>query len=217
MNIFAPLMAQGPEIGEIIGIIIAILVFVVPGIFQALSKMSKQEQPRQRPRPAPQPAGGVEDEIDDFLKSVGKQRRGPAPQRRTPVTVAAAAEEALDVDVIEQRAIGGQVSREVEEHLDSGKFRQRASQLGAEVGQADEQMSQRLQGVFDHKVSRLTDMPGESSAPSAAIEAKQPEDSVRELLPAAAAGLPVLLSSADSIRQAIIVNEILTRPLDRWS
>lgn len=227
MNSLAPLWAQIP--GELIGIAIMILVFVVPAILQMLNKKKEPQRPpgARRPagRPAGQPAAGnVEDEIGEFLRRAAQRRGGreappppPAPRQAPPPVMAQVVGGGPDeVEPVSEVPVGDQVREHVAEYLDTGKFDRRADELGDEVAQADEQLDQRLQQVFGHDVSKLARKPGESASAPGVAEAEEPEDRVAELPSTAAAGLPVLLSTSENIRQAIIVNEILTRPEDRW-
>jgi hypothetical protein len=56
------------------------LFFVVPGILQALGKQGEEARRRQAaPRPKPRPANELDDEVDDFLRRAGRERKG-APQ-----------------------------------------------------------------------------------------------------------------------------------------
>jgi hypothetical protein len=78
-------------------------------------------------------------------------------------------------------------------------------------------MAGHLQNVFDHPVSSLAATLGDSAKPPAVDEAESPEDQITPLPSAAAAGLAALFANADSVRQAILINEVLQRPEHRWS
>ena len=206
------------DIGDLIPIIVFIL-FIISAIGKLLIKQKPQRpgqpgqaKPGQPPRPA-QPIGDVEDEIADFLRRAVGQRGGrPQPPQPAPQPAVA---QVVEPEVT--RPVGGRVSRHVGEHLDTAEFEQRAAQLGDEVADADDEMGRRLHEKFDHEVGRLAQTPGESATASEVLEAAEPQDRVAEFPTTAAAGLPAMLANAQSIRQAIVISEILTRPEHRWS
>jgi hypothetical protein len=227
MSSLAPLFAQ--NWGEWIGFIIAALFAVIYVVGQLL-KLG--QQPQQRPGGRPPggggaagrpPGGGLEDEIGEFLRRAAQHRQGqPAARPRPggqpavaqPAVAQPAAQQFVEAEVVGQPAIGEGIKQHVGKYLDAGEFRRRAAELGEEVAQTDEQLEQRLHTKFDHKVSRLTDRPGESASMPGA---EKPEDRLAELPSTAAAGLAAMFSRPESIRQAIVINEILTRPEDRWT
>ena len=211
MTTFPPLWAAGW--GELIPIVVVIVIFLISTIGKMLAKAGKAQQrpgaPRRPPGQAgpPRPAPNAEDEIADFLRrAIGrrggqpppKPQRPPAPTRPAPAVA----------EVVPQPA-GRLVSRHVETRVDTTEFGQRTAQLGDEVAHADDQVDQRLHEKFDHRLGQFAGAAGEPAG--------APEGPAAKLPATAAAGLPVLLSNAENIRQAIIINEILTRPEQRWS
>lgn len=172
------------------------------------------EQPKPRPprpaeRPAqPQPAqprvlqrsaSGEATPRDRF----GEVRPNPQPQ----LTAAAASQAAAAPGPPSRAAIGAPLvptvaARVAEDLRGSLALGQHASQLGAEVGLADEKLEQHLREKFEHQVGVL--------APKTSNERQQ----------VAAASLAQelrnLLSRPGSARQMIIASEILKRPPDRW-
>ena len=91
-----------------------------------------------------------------------------------------------------------------------------SDELGKEVSQADKQIGQHLQQVFDHRVSKLEAVPGEAAAPPAAYEPPDLVGAAADIPDTFATGLLDLITSPDSLRQAIILSEILHRPEERW-
>lgn len=100
---------------------------------------------------------------------------------------------------------GESVSAHVDRHIKSKPLSERAKQrvgegarqLGAEVGQADERLEQRLHEKFDHSVGTL---------------GSRVADEQDEMIPASGLELLKLLTSPRSMRQAILLAEILKRP-----
>jgi len=206
---------------DMIGIVVVILFFVIPIIGQMFAKMRQPQKPD--PGRGPRPGGGppgqaMEDEIGDFLRRAMKRggaeqaRPRPRPVERPPLAQLAEPQQPLEAEVVRDAPLGSGVKKHVGQYLDSGEFQRRTSQLGDEVAQADEHVEKHLHEVFDHQLGQVANIPGESALPSRAGPLT-PE----RLPPTAAAGLPVLLSNAENIRQAIIITEILQRPEHRWT
>jgi len=195
-----------------------------------------QQRPGQarpgQPRPA---AAEAEDEISQFLRAAAGRRnqakqqearpqeaqrqisRRQRPSRQQPSQQPRRQKQAprrqreietpVEAMVVEERPVGGRVSEHVDQYLSSDEFGQRAHQLGQEVSQADQRVEEHRREVFDHQVGTLSNKEESMSA----------ERPVAEEFPmTTAAGLAALLADTNSIRQAIVINEILTRPEDRW-
>ncbi len=221
---------------------VVIVISIVSALGKALGK-GEQAKPRpaQRPRPpagggparAAQPrAGGIEDEITEFLRRAagGRQAEPPKQPARPQPVVAQIAPEPLTRSPSKppRRPLGSQIQESVGEHVDTSRFSRRAAELGDEVAHADDQLQARLDEKFDHDLGSLASVPGESataatgdifeSATAATgdifASAKTPTGKLPQT---AAAGVAAMLADAQSIRQAIILSEILQRPTDRWA
>jgi hypothetical protein len=211
----ALLWAIGAE--EIVPAVIAILIMLVSGLSQRLGKPRQPQGPAGEPqRPAaaapprqvPVEEQAMEDEIGEFLRRTAKRR---GPQAAPP-----AALEPVLVEPERTGPIGGRVEEHVKDFLNAGEFSHRTAALGGEVAQADEQLGQHLHQVFDHNVSSLAATPGEVSAQPAAVVGPAADLAALELPATAAAGFAALLSDMENVRQAIVINEILRRPEERW-
>jgi hypothetical protein len=215
--------------GDLAGIAAVIVIIFASAVWQWLVRSVQLERRMQQPgRPGP-PADRprdrtVDDEIGEFLRRAA-QRRGPqaapplqgAPLRR-------AAEQPVQAEIVEENAaavekpVGRQVTQHVEAYLDSGEFARRSSELGGEVAQADAQLGEHLRQAFDHEVGKLAEKPGEAAAPPAVDESLLPAGDRLPSGPSpAAVELAALLGDIDGIRQAVVLNEILRRPEDRWA
>jgi len=165
--------------------------------------------PPRRPPEATPPAS-VEDEISEFLRRAAQRRSRKQPQAPPPA-LAPVEEPVLAEEV--PPPVGGQIARR---RLESDReFQERQRRLGAEVAQADEKVEARLNQVFDHQVGQLSGRLAqgrEMSDVSDAFAEAEPD----RLPEAAAAGFAAMLTDAESIQQAIIINEILRRPDERW-
>ena len=165
-----------------------------PIFFAAHRNEPKAEHPPRRARPVQpkRPAAG----------SVGRRRE---------VRAEVVAEKAVRAEVVPEPPLGSEVGKHVAEHLGGQSFSRETAQLGTGVVKAEKQLEQHIQQVFERRVSTLAPRDARSAAPA---ESSKPASG---LPPTAAAGFAALLASAASVRQAIILHEILTRPEDRWS
>ncbi len=211
MSLPAPLAAA--DIGQIIGIVAVVLFLLVTKGAQMFAHMQRPPAGGPRRNAPPGRDSNVQSEIDEFLRRVSERRgRGQAaaaPPRRpeTPVTAQ------LVEEPLSDEPVGAGVGKQVEKYLDTEEFSRRTAQLGGEVAQADAEINQHLKQVFGHDVSQLAKKPGESAAPPGLAET--PAAAPAAPAPALAA-LLALLGDAEGIRQAIVLNEILQRPEERW-
>jgi hypothetical protein len=214
MNALTPLFAV--DVGDVIKFIVILIIFVVPVIGQLLAKIKQIPPPEKRPIP-PRPAlPEVNNEIEEFLR---RKAQRPMPQSPRPAQVQQPLPAAAPVqaEAVAQQRVGGQVSEHVEKYLDEQDFSRRGVELGKEVAQADQQINQRLRQKFDHRVSQLAAVPGEAAAPPVAYEPPDLVGTAADIPASFATGLLDLVSDPESLRQAIVLNEILRRPEERWA
>ena len=203
------------DIEQIVWLVTVILFFIGPAVWKVIMAVGGQgknappaalpgQQQQQPPRPAAAEAG---DEISQFLraaagrrgkpqqKEVRQQQQQAHPRKQRP------AERPVEAVVVERQQFGGSVSEHVSQHIGGGE-------LGQKVAHTDQDREERRHEVFDHQLGTLSDRTELTS---------NSEEAAEEFPLAAAAGLAAILSESDSIRQAIVINEILTRPEDRWA
>jgi hypothetical protein len=148
-------------------------------------------------------------ELEKLLREVTQQGgRKPPPRRHEPEM------EILDegVEIVEAEPLREDVMGHVAESMDTSDVTQRAeqlsrhaSQLGAQVGQADEKLEGRLHEKFDHDIGKIHD-----ESVTGAGQGGQ------EGVALSASDIVGMLSNPKSISQAVVLNEILQRPIDRW-
>ncbi len=86
------------------------------------------------------------------------------------------------------------------------EFQAEVADLGEHVKQADEQFDRQLQHRFDHRLGSLDEQsPRGVSEQSKVAAADSP-----------AGQIAAMLARPEGVRQAILMNEILRRPVDRW-
>ena len=168
---------------------------------QAAEAQAKAQQ--QRPKPvAPATAPPQRNVPPPPPRPAPPQRLVPPRQEITYVEPPQA--ELVEADVVD-RSEG--FSRRVAQDLrGSAQIAEHTRRLGEEVDLADDKLAAHLHQVFDHDLGRLKKTASESAG--APIAAAASEVTVSELLK--------LLRSPDSIRDAIIMSEVLKRPEDRW-
>ncbi len=219
MSLLAPLLARADA--DLIRIVVILIFLAVAGIARLLAAVRQGQPPVGGPRPQPPPRpvpADVADEIDEFLRRAA-QRRGVPPQPAPAAATVPQPPQPIQAEVVAEagKPVGGQVTEHVQKYLDAEGFTRRAGELGGEVAQADQQVDQHLRQVFDHSVSQLAAVPGEAAiAPMAAEPPEVTEQSLLEIPATFATGLTTLLTSPDSVRQAIVLGEIFRRPEERW-
>lgn len=226
---FAPLIADFGWLKAIV-----LLVFFIIWIFNNLIGDKAKAKARPQRQQLPQPngpegkgAGGQKQlagEIEDFLKRAGAKRQerarrkqptkavvnpAPTPPPKPVRRLVPSAAEPQNLDV----ATGRSVADHVQKHLDTRQFAERASHLGDEdIAKNDAERDAHRKQVFDHKLGRLADTSTgitDSAETSLTDAPTQPE-------PAAAVPLATLLSNPQNLKNAIVLNEILSRPEHRW-
>lgn len=202
--------------------------------------------PRPADPAAAAPPDPLRAQVDEFLRRAGKQPAQPAPQRKPPArdevvvlldeSAAAPPRKSLAEQVRAQAEAALRRANEsaspappaapapkrrpaprppqpprkrpsLAERTTPGKhdFNQEVADLGASVKQADELFDRQLQQKFDHELGTL------ASRPSTTAPVEPPPQS-----PTPASQIAALLANPEGVRQAVILNEILHRPSDRW-
>jgi hypothetical protein len=176
-----------------------------------------------RPQGAPEKGGQtqINTEIEQFLKRANQRRmeKGqreavparPKPKEPPKPLSQPLSEQAVDVIPLEHRDFDS-VSASVQQHLGGHQFDERAGHLADDISQADENMERHLQQAFGHRLGSLSNSdPLASSTPVTDVQPMATDGRT-----ATAKALAGLLANQDNIRQAIMLKEILERPVDRW-
>lgn len=220
MNAFIPLWADGDWIRLAVPFIM-FTVWLLSRIFGAESPAAKQQKARQQARAnPPQPPAErkrVEDEVGEFLRRAAQQRTGkesrprPSPPPRPPQPATRPVGEAFGARRSGTSGTQTERPREtpppVAEPLAPRTVADRVVQP-TEVVQAVEAMQSHVEQVFNRQLGSLAAAP---SAVSAAQSTEPSDTSATE-----AADLAAMLRNPQSIREAIVISEILRRPEERW-
>lgn len=168
---------------------------------QARAQQQRLVQPQQQA--PPQQQGSQQPRPPQQYQAPPQQRMMP-PARLVPQQEVVYLEP-VDVEVVEAEVaeLGDSVSRHVTEHLrGTQQIAEHAQHLGEEVDLADDKLDARLHQTFDHKLGQLKTTPSASGATTHA--APKAGVTANELLN--------MLGTPASIRDAVIMAEILRRP-----
>jgi enoyl-CoA hydratase/carnithine racemase len=174
----------------------------------------------------------MNNEVEEFLRRAAQRRaqvesqlraqaearaRGQGqvpPQREPPKRLTPVAQSISQPQVAELAVTGDRVTASVAEHMrHTQEIAAHVEQLGDRVETADEEMEAHLRQTFDHSVGRLqktTEGPAQLTPGGPSVPATVRQDV------GAAQGIAQLLRSPLSVRNAIILAEVLNRPTDRW-
>jgi hypothetical protein len=151
-------------------------------------------------------------ELEKMLREAAQQQGMQVPPSRRPPPDREIIE-AVDAEVIEAEPVYESMSAHVADDIDTSditqrasRFRDHASRLGAEVGQADDKLQERLHEKFDRDLGRIH---GDTVTDDTGVG--RPGG-----VPSTATEIVEVFRNPKSIRQAIILNEILKRPEHRW-
>lgn len=222
---FEPLLAAG---WQILGVVVFVVIWVIS---QVIGNLGNQARRNPQAGPQPRPPGGdesVANKIEAFLRRAAG-RRGSEHAEEVNVAPDAETFDSLEpeVEVLykpeypEEPMYTEGVAEHVGRHMDSSEFVQRASHLNDNVTASESRldshldaMEDRIEEKFDHRLGSLA-----RQTPSAAPPSPSSAQSTRDRIastPVSAAGIAAMLSSGESLKQAIIMKEILDRPEQRW-
>lgn len=160
---------------------------------EARKNVEQAQQTRTKPQP-PAPPPRVKQP-----KQPKKPKPAPPPPRRTLAT-----EPALD-DVERGSSVADHVKRHIDtSRFDSGRFDQRAGNLSRLQQTVDQDIGAHVKSVFDHEIGTLGGGSTLGDAPKAVV-APTPADQ-----------LVAMLRDPQGIRNAILMQEILRPPVERW-
>ena len=173
----------------------------------------QKQQPRQQPAPQARQNPPRRSQIEMLDDGVGVDNRPrqshrrptppPPPPRRQPTPPPAPPRNLTDIDRDHS------VAEYVAEHLNEDQFKVRASHLGEDVAQSDERLEARLHETFDHGLGSLSARRQARELADAATKKQQNEPNMADTLLA-------MLSTPAGVQQAVILNEVLRRPDDRF-
>lgn len=243
MIVPVPLFADA---GDILSTLAAILVPIILVLRYLFAGQEADPNPRRQPRPQPQrrpqqlgqqrrpqgqvPAGAPDpaDEVEAFLRRAAERRAGQAArdvevlnpqqlaqQRRGTAgnrpASAPAVQTPVPIEAVETESPRESVADHVRHHMEAAPFRDFASRR-SQIESSEKIAEAHVHQVFDHQLGSLGAGLGEGGSTGRPIELG---DAVAGT-PTAAAGFAAMLGSAQSLRNAIILQEVLRRPEEIW-
>lgn len=175
--------------------------------------------PQRPPQPArrpPEPARAPQEpprRLVEAARPISQRTDAPA----APPLPSAQPAAQVQVEVVAEPRLGEGVRKHVQQYLSTDDMVRHAQHLGDDVGQTDERLQARLHQTFDHELSRIGRLPGELAVETEEAPTVEGTYAEGDLPVTAAAGFAALLANADTLRQAIVINEILQRPEHRWA
>jgi hypothetical protein len=195
------------------GALILFLIFTFGGyIAQQLAEANKRREAQQRMRVPPDATTNTaSQEIDEFLRQASRQTE--APQANAPAATAASSPRQAAANAVDPYADRSVRTPDppptlpaVTTHVSTAALARQASALGEDVALADERMEEHLHERFDHGIGSLGDSsdavhedPNKGKLPKEAVTTGEIVDVFRD---------------PSRVREAIVLNEILTRP--KW-
>jgi len=168
----------------------------------------------------------LSDEIAEFLRRAAQRRAEqmqqqqraaqqqyapPPPPLRPAAPVVVEAEIVDEDDLTPVRPPLSRVAQHVAQHLDTREFAERAERMADVTEHADERMESHLHQAFDHRMGNI-------SAGTQSITAAITPEVDDEMKARVAQNHPLLsmLRQPQSVRNAIILSELLERPVKNW-
>lgn len=214
--IASPLLLADAETIKIILAIVAGLIWLVQHYISSNAKGQARRppaKPEARPRPPAAPAGKPQmpGDVNEFLRRAAEKRAAekraaqrpmanePAqpPRRLVTTKLDAPPGEVVEAQAVDESRSMTRIGSYVEQHLGT---REEAAAQFTDVDKSEAMFQAHLQQTFQHHVGQLD---SQASDPATAA-------------PAADSPLAALLADPANVRQAIVLNEILQRPVDRW-
>ena len=162
------------------------------------------------------------DDLEEFLRRAAEQRtqqtgpKAPAPQRtanpgmqaqipRQPVVEIL--DEPVEAEIIEARPLTN-IGAHVNQHQFGVEFSQHAEDLAEGIEQADERLIAHLHDTFDHRVGSMDD--STTFVGAGGDNVSDPVDVPQK--DSQAAEIAEMLRNPQSVRNAVVLSEILARP-----
>ena len=137
-------------------------------------------------------------ELENLLRDITEQQPARARPRPSQRPAQQQTLEYLDAEIVEAEPIHEGIAEHVSQHLDTDDITSRASHLGTAARQADDKLESHIHDKFDRDLSKIDDHLPEEGQPSGGKPA--------------ASEIAEMLRNPKSIRQAVILSEILNRP-----
>lgn len=198
-------------------ILIRLIIELIAALFTSSGAEAESEEDETRKYNPPLPGDtrpprtnpAAMSDVNDYLRRM-QQPVSPTPGQyyTQPQVRTLAQQEVIDVEILDDEPPTGRgVASHVAKHVDSRGLARHAEGLASQVALADDAMDARLHQKFDHAVGHLR---GGSQDYTVTGTGNDPRNAAAASgLPTSAADIGMLLRNPDSVRAAIILNEIL--------
>ena len=160
---------------------------------RAAERRQQQKAQGQQPRPAQPPFEEIEVEI------VEPQVIQPPRRRKDIVKPVVKKRQSISPNIRTES-----VAAHVQKHIDTSKIAQHAERLGDGIAGAHDRIDSAVHRRLDHDVGRIDNLPTVTDDPRPGVVGAKASPIAAELVR--------MLSTPHSIRQAILIREILDRP-----
>jgi hypothetical protein len=176
----------------------------------------KQQAGQAASQPATPPPRARKPEYSDKRKE--RAASGPSPEAPRRKSIQREKSPPISIDSqadTSTSAVGPRAGARSMRHLEANK-------LGADVGLADERMAEHLHERFDHALGALGGVVNAATADESVTTGPLAASSIEKVGRSAAIDPDLIvrvcrmLQTAHGIQEAIIVNEVLRRPVERW-
>jgi hypothetical protein len=171
-------------------------------------KQMEQQQQRPREQPRPQPPPRPQPRIQPPpIPQQGRKQKQQARNKQKQRPPARPLSESRPLDDVER---GTSVEQHVREHLgterfDTSRFDERAGKLSHLQQTIEQDIGAHVRSVFDHQLGTIA---GGSTLGAAPVEAPAGPTPAQQLV--------AMLRDPQGMRNAILLQEILRPPVDRW-
>lgn len=195
-----PLFSVG--VFEVIFFIIFVVISILGQIFN-----KEKENPKPRPRPNDLPGENSDDpletEIAEFVRRAQAEGEiiDAEPLSNQPASHSQPRRNFSEGSVL----LDSRNEERAERQLSTNQLTTNRPKLVSKIEERDEQMDAHVQEVFDHQLGKLKPASNMEQADTDEPSALLSPDQIREMF-----------ASQDDVRKAIIMNEILTSPSNKW-
>lgn len=207
MNMTFVLLAAMEDVLKIAVMVIFALIYLFNHLLGGGKAQKRRPARPAEPRPGGRPE--VQDEVAEFLKRATEKKSPPKPAQARPQAPRRpiAAE---NVEASMEPSPANRWPQTVQPHVDNRDLAERAAQL-SHMNQTEAAFQAHMQ-TLEHSVGRIHEAAADAApSPEAAADGKT-------AAPSATPGeiFAALLADTHSLRHAIILNEIIQRPVERW-
>lgn len=165
-------------------------------------------------------------EIEEFLRLAAERRRAKQQQKKKTVATPTPPKdsrrprltEVVDAEIVDAEPVSGDdVAADVARHLDTRDITDHASHLGSAIREEEKHLQSHVQQQFSRNVSsKPRSRTTNEAAPTKLTDEASVVTNNNAGSDAAFTEMIQLLRNPHTLQQALVLNEIFTRPEARW-